>query len=394
MEAWAYQILQFGKFGSLLLSWGVLFGSAVVGLAFTGHAFKLGRAAYFLTMGLSFLFTGMTSLFVLGLHDAVKNDYLTVIVALIIGSLIPIGIFTGICAAARSRDAFGTRDRWFLSFIPVANLVLLFAPPQEQRKPSPVRTARSIVLVVLGFGLIGAGGGLNRWVEGQANQANETAQNDALLQKKLTRYEVQNFGLEAFLKETVKAVSVPAKLDGITTLKAVEIDKETFRYVYEISDKNANFSRNWQDVMMNRWCKSLDFKFMTDVGATVEGKYVSQEGQQLAELKVNPALCDQWRLQFDKTMQDAANAIKGPTRLDEVTTLNGADYKDGTFTYYYTFATMPSNDGWKAYMKNRWCQADQFKQMMAFDLNIRGVYSTEASAPIGEVLVNSEICGT
>ena len=106
MEAWAYQILQFGKFGSLLLSWGVLFGSAVVGLAFTGHAFKLGRAAYFLTMGLSFLFTGMTSLFVLGLHDAVKNDYLTVIVALIIGSLIPIGIFTGICAAARSRDAF------------------------------------------------------------------------------------------------------------------------------------------------------------------------------------------------------------------------------------------------------------------------------------------------
>ncbi|MBZ7923566.1 hypothetical protein LAC81_17395 [Ensifer adhaerens] len=166
-------------------------------------------------------------------------------------------------------------------------------------------------------------------VERQVDLASEAAQNDALLQKKLALYEIQSFGLEAFLQETADATAVPANVDGITTLKAIEVDKETFRYVYEISYKDAVFSTNWRHVMMSRWCKSPDITFMTDVGATVEGKYLSQEGQQLAELNVNPALCDEWRLQFDKSMLEAARAIKGPAKVDEATTLTGADYKDG-----------------------------------------------------------------
>jgi hypothetical protein len=32
--------------------------------------------------------------------------------------------------------------------------------------------------------------------------------------------------------------------------------------------------------------------------------------------------------------------------------------------------------------------------MMAVDLDIRGVYTTETNAPVGEVLVNSRICST
>jgi len=394
MEALAYRILQIGEIGSLALAWAVLFVSAAATLAFTKYELKLSRPAYFLITGLSFLLCAMTSLFALGIQDAIKNDYLAAIVALSYGSLIPIGALAGISAAARSNDAYGTRDKWFLSFVPFANLALLFGASLERPESGFPRVVRSIVLVTLGVLMMGAAGGVSRWVERQAAQAADGAQNDAQLQDKVIRYEVQNNGLEASLKEAAEAIPVPAKLDAITSLKAVEVDKETFRYVYEISDKNANFSSSWQDIMTNRWCKSPDFKAMIDLGATVEGKYVSQDGQQLASLRVSTALCEQWRSQFQKAMDNAANAIKGPTKLDEVTTLMGADYKDGTFSYYYTFALLPRDPAWKEYMKNRWCQTDQFKAMMAVDLDIRGVYTTETNAPIGEVLVNSRICST
>lgn len=393
MDAWAYQILKMGEFGTIALSWVVLFASAAIGLAFSRRAFRLGRAAYFLTMGLSFLLVAMTSLFVLRLYDAIRNDDLTVVVALIIGALVPIGIFIGICAAARSRDAFDTPKKWFLAFIPFANLFLLFAPPREPRQPGAPSLTGSIALVVVGFAMMGAGRGLSQWVSGQVNQASVAAESDELLQKKLALYDVQSFGLEASLQEAAKAIAVPAKVDGVTTLKAVEVDKEIFRYVYEISYKDAVLSTNWRHVMMSRWCKSPDIGLFMDIGATVEGKFLSQEGQQLGELKANPALCDEWRLQFDKTMQEAARAIKGPAAVDEATTLTGADYKDGTFTYYYTVSNAPADDGWKAYMKGMWCQTDQFKKLMDFGLNVRGVYSTEGNAPIGEIVVSSEICG-
>lgn len=44
-------------------------------------------------------------------------------------------------------------------------------------------------------------------------------------------------------------------------------------------------------------------------------------------------------------------------------------------------------------MKGMWCQTDQFKKLMDFGLNVRGVYSTEDNAPIGEIVVSSGICG-
>lgn len=394
MEALAYQVLQLGELGSLMLSWVILFASAAAGVALTRSEFRLGRSVYFLTIGLSSLLSGATSLFVLGVQDAIKNDYLAVIVVLIYGSLIPIGVFAGLCAAARSMDAYGARAKWVLAFIPLANLSLLFASSQERPKSGFSQIARNIVLVVLSLAMIGAGSGLYSLMERQAIRAAQTAENDPQLQSKAIQYEVQVNGLEETLKEAGKAVPVPMKLDKITTLKAVEVDKETLRYIYEISDKSANFSKSWRDIMTNKWCKSENFKSLMEIGATVEGRYVSLEGQPLTELKVNTALCDQWQASFQKTMQDAANAVKGPTRIDDVTTLMAADYEDGTFSYYYTLSVTPSDNNWKDYVKDNWCETDQLKPLMAFGLDIRAVYVTDAQIPVGEVLINSAVCGT
>ena len=144
--------------------------------------------------------------------------------------------------------------------------------------------------------------------------------------------------------------------------------------------------------MTDKWCKLDNFKPMMEIGATIEGKYVSPEGQPLTELKVSTALCDQWKAHFQKTMEDAASAVKGPTRLDDVTTLTAASYKNGTFSYYYTLSVTPSDNSWKNYVQHNWCKTDQLKTMMAFGLNVRGVYVTGANAPVGEILINSSVC--
>ncbi|HEV7317610.1 MAG TPA: hypothetical protein VGO04_03245 [Ensifer sp.] len=311
---------------------------------------------------------------------------------MIIASLVPIGIFKGVGAAARSRDAFGTRGKWYLAFIPIANLLLIFAPSQEQSRPSPRQMPRGILLVALSVVLIAASAGVSQWVKGRLALEGEVAQDNMPLQAKLARYEVQTFGLDAFLTGLAKGVTVPMKIDDITTLTAVEADKDIYRYVYEISDKTAALTGSARDLMMNAWCKSAEITLMTDVGATVEGRYFSPDGNLLGELSVNPALCGEWRLRLDETIRASASAIKGPTKLDNVTTLIGADYRDSTLTYHYTLPAAPSGTAWLEQMKDRLCQAEEFRQMMSVGLNVRGVYTTEANAPIGEVLINSEIC--
>ncbi|MBB4232169.1 hypothetical protein [Rhizobium mongolense] len=393
MEALAYQVLQIGELGSLMLSWVIMLAAAAAGVALIKPEFRLGRPMYFLTMGLSFLLSGATSLFVLGVQDAMKNNYLAVIVALIYGSLIPIGVFAGTCAAARSKDAYGTHAKWVLAFIPLANLLLLFAPTQEKTKSGVGRIARNIVLVVSALAMMGVGRGLGSLVERQVTSTAQVAQNDPQLQSKALQYEVQVNGLEASLNEAAKAIRVPTKLDSITTLKAVEVENDTFRYVYEISDTSAKFTSAWRDIMTNKWCRSENFKLMIEIGATVEGKYVSLAGEPLAGLKVNTALCDQWQAKFRKTMKDAASAVKVPSKLDDVTTLTAADYEDGIFSYYYTVSVTPPDNSWKDFVQQNWCKTDQLKPMMDLGLDIRGVYATEAKAPVGEVLINTAICG-
>lgn len=330
------------------------------------------------------------SFLALGVNDALKHDYLAILVSSIYGCLIPIGGFAGICAAARSRDAYGTSERWPLAFIPLANLMLIFAKSQKERKSGFVGIATSIALVVIGLMMMmSVGRGISSSVERQVDRATEAAQNDLQVQRKAMQHQVEASGLEAALKEAAQSISVPKKLDAITTLKEIKVVKHTLRYIYEISDRSAVFSKNWNDLMTNRWCTSDNFKSLIEIGATLEGNYISDEGLPLAQLKINTEICNQWNVQFDKTMQDAAGAINLPRKLDDITTLVASEYKNRTFTYYYTVSATPPNNLWKDYLAGQWCKTDHFKTAMAFGVTVRGVYSTEAKAPIGEVLIDS-----
>lgn len=390
MEVLAYRILLIGDIGLLLISWLVAFASAAVAVSSIKVRIKLSRPSYFLSMGFSFLLGGISSLFVLGVQDAIKNDYLSVLVALMFGYMILVGVFTGLCAAARSVDAYGVPGKWVLGFIPIANLALLFAQPQEKRQTGFVRLAGNTVIIALSFLMMGLGKGISTSAAKQVDVIVQAIQNDPQVQNKALRYAVQANGLEETLREAAKEVQVPTKVDSITTLTGAESNNDTIRFIYGISDQSFTFSKTAQEMVTNRWCKNTNFTSLMGIGATIEGRYVSQDGQHLGEVKISTALCDQWRDYFQKTMNSAASGVKA-NKLDEITTLLGAEYRDGTFTYHYTLSDAP-DDGWLDVIKDRWCKADQFKQMMGYDLNVRGVYVTEANTPVGEVMINSAIC--
>jgi hypothetical protein len=393
MESFSYKVLQLSEMGSFMLSWGVLFASAAISVNFINSDFKMRRPMYFLATGTAFLFFGITSFLVIGVHDAIKNDYLSLLVATTYGSLIPIGAFLGICAVARSLDAYGVRGKWVFCFIPLANLILLFSPSLDVLlKSSFSRSIKNVAIITLGIIMAVLGNGLSRVAERKATTLAKLAENDWVLQQKALRLEVQNTCLEGLLKKTAKAIPVPTKIDTVTTLKAVDVDNAVLSYVYEISNRDAVFSQNWRDLMTSQWCKSPNFKQLIDIGASVEGKYLSQDGKPLAELRVNTLLCHQWTSLLDKKMQQAVDNVRGPKKLDEITTLLRGEYKDEIFSYYYTLSAAPSDIDWKDNLKFRWCKSENFGPMMVLGISIRGIYSTENNNPIAEVTVNSTVC--
>lgn len=392
MEAYAYQVLQIGEFASVVLSWVIMTASAAVAVALTNLQWRLGRGAYFLSLGFVFLLSGMTNFLALGVTDAIKNGYLAVVVGAIYGLLVPIGGLAGIFAAARSMDAYGTRDKWVSGFIPIVNLFLLFAKPKDSPKLGIIRLLGNTGMVVLGIALMGAGKGFERMVEQTIQQTTANAQNDQELQAKAMEYEVQNKGVENLLKETALAIPVPVKVDKITTLKAVQAEGSTLRYIYEISSADAQFGKAWNDVMMSRWCVSENFKPMFDIGASVAGRYVDMAGNTLAEISADPSLCATWSEALEAELTASALSVKGPVRIDEVTTLTGASYGSKTYSYHYTISVVPP-DTWKDYVKTNWCKSPEMKRMMDIGLTVRGVYSSETGAPIGEVSIDKATCG-
>lgn len=390
MEAYAYQLLNIEQFTSLALSWVIMTVSAAAAVALTKSQWKLGRAGYFLSMGFIVLLAGMTNLLALGVPEAIKNGYLAVIVSAIYGVLVPIGGLAGIFAAARSMDAHGTREKWVLGFIPLANLLLLFAKPTASSKRGAVQILRTIGVVSLGIALIGIGKGLEQIVEQNIQQAIPGIQADAKLQAKKMEYEVKNKGIENYLNEVASLIPVPAKIDNITTLKSVKSNYIVLRYTYEISDKSANLGKTWKDLMMS-WCSQEEFKPLFDAGALVAGHYVDMSGNTLAEISASSSLCSTWSEALDAEFKASAQSVKVPMKIDEVTTVTEATYESKTYSYHYTVSEIPP-DLWKDAIKADWCASRAMRAITDLGVTVRGVYTLENGTPIGEVSIDKTAC--
>lgn len=392
MEAFAYYAVTMDESAVQVLSLFITFVGGWIASLTTNFEFKLSRAAYFLSCGFVVFLGSATSLFLLSLQNALRHEYLVVIVLLIYGSLLPVGFIAGIFSASRSRDAYGDSSKWFYAFVPFANLALLFKASQSGERAEAVRYFRNFGLVAAGFVLFLIGAGISMGVTKVVTKSATNALNDPAYVEKVTKYEIANKGVESILNEAAKAVTVPAKVDDTTTLTGVDVEIDTLRYIYTISEKNATFSGSWHDVMMNRWCKDEGFVRFMRIGATLEGSYVDQRGNQLAAVKVNSVLCEDWRQQFRLLMENMARSVKGPQKIDDVTTLQNATYADHVFTYNYTLnQQILDMVAFMEYFKMKICN-ENFGFMYQTDTTVRFVYHSLDGDVIAEVNGNKERC--
>jgi hypothetical protein len=392
MQEFAFKMVRLDQDMAVAISYLIVVISAVITNLVYKVEFKIGRSTYFLSLGMQFLLAGVASLPVLWVRDAIAHDYLPVVVILIYGLIVPLGALIGISAAARSNDVFATRKRWFLALIPLANLVLVFGRPKDPTDKG-VGTVTAIVYVVLCLLLFVIGRGITTYVEQQVAIIPALGAGDEAVSEKIDQYILKNEGLPKLLKDAVSQVrNLPQKVDSITTLTKVEADQNTLRYVYELSGDTSGLTQTWNDIMTNSWCKSDTFGYMRKLGATVEGTYVDKSGKQLALLRINNGLCDAWYTRRNQTMVDEAKAVKGPLKVDDVTTLDGASFAGDTFTYNYSVSVIPPNDNWKQLVKGHWCKLDSFVTLMKMGINIRGAYTYNKTQSVGEVLINADEC--
>lgn len=386
MEALAYQILQIGDVGSRAVSWVIMVLAAAIAVAATQYEWRVGRAKYFLLLGLIWFLAGLSNLVPIAVPGAVKGQYLGPVVILIYALLVPLGALAGIFSAARSLDVYGTRNKWIYGFIPIANLVLLFGKPQERRPGGAMRAIASTGMVLAGLLLIAMGTGIEKSAARSVEQARARMADDPVAQRMAIRLEIKANGMQSALREFASGIAVPLKVDAISTIIDVPVKANTLTYVYEVTGSNLNFGHSWNDIMMNSMCTSDNFSELITLGAVISRRYLDPSKNLLGEVTASTPLCSSWRTKFDEQMLRAAQSIKGPTRVDEITTLNSASYAANVFTYNYSVSDMLPN-GWQGQIKKNFCEVPTLKSMMAAGLTVRAVYSMATGSTLGEVSV-------
>lgn len=78
-------------------------------------------------------------------------------------------------------------------------------------------------------------------------------------------------------------------------------------------------------------------------------------------------------------------------KVDAVTTLTGASYASKTYSYHYTVSVI-LHDLWKDVVKTNFCKSSEMKQLTELGLTVRGVYTLENGAPVGEVSIDKTAC--
>ncbi len=378
MESIAYDVLQMGAWKTYFLMWGI---ASVVGLlagALIQLPWKMGRSAYVLSFGFMFFLGGLMSVLSLAVPHALENGYLSLIVAAYYGSLIPIGAFLGITAAARSLDAYGTRNRYILSFIPVVHLLLLFAKPKNRTRTSGMKATG---IILLSFILAVAGQLVSMRVMDTIEKRNttETASDDNEQSRISERYvQLISSRSDNFPEAPVKATKVAVKADTKTLIQVLQIEPPDEQQALVIHDGS-----------MYALCNAENLKTLYSSGAAAMFSYQDKAGKTLDTVTASTSLCEIWDTAVDDGMTAYAASQKTPVKLDEVSTLIQMSYADKTLTRYITLS-IAWPDGVEAEVISGECQSPLFQVNVG--LTLRNVYLTETGAPLAAISADWDTC--
>lgn len=440
MEELAYQIMSLGETGTYMLVWAIFAASAGLAVAATKLEWKLHRAPYFLSLGFTFVLMAGSVSILTDLPTAIRDGYSGQIIGSYFVCTALAGGLLGIFSAARANDAYDTRNLWFLSVIPIANLFLLSAKSMTPKKTGSGGFIANAAIVFIGLVLFSTGRTMEKHLSEVASQTAETgttANNTGMTVKKTAQKQpaVQNidstndtssdaakdaasdtvdkpvsntvsnsgsngqagrFDFEPMLKQIVLQTPVPQQLSDLMTLIRMEAEADRLISVYEISSTDFTLSESVMDFQMFNTCSSTSPTLLFELGLTRTNVFVDTEGKALGEVSANPALCEEWSTSFDKRMEEkAADETRQLSGNQQTTgdgvTLTHATYHDKTYIKHFT---VPANLSEKTRrdMEKNWCQTPYVKAMLSIGLTLRLVSTLEDSKPAGDVVISKATC--
>lgn len=388
VDIFSYRLLTLSELQDLLFSWAILVGSGALSATFFKSDFKLRRPFYAFIFGIVMLVLGIRSACFLAAFDAIKGGYLSQLTFALYGVLIPIGALMGICSAARSRDAYGSSDKWAYGLIPILNLMMLFAPSQENAiKTGFFRRAGKIAVVSVGIILVLSGQLVRLVAEKQAEISPTDI--DPELEKKIVYYELHSGNMASYAAIISQELSDSKEYGEFIKSKRFTVEGSTLNYTFEVFDKDYRFSEIWRDSVTNDLCEGKS-GMLVNAGAKINQRYLTDAGTVLAELSVDAASCDQWASKLDSKMKQVAKSIDGVKELNGLNLRVRAEYNDKTLSIRYIANQLPDED-WENRISEILCNNNDLRIIMGFNINIHTVF-LYGNRRVGDFSLNSQIC--
>ncbi len=297
MEQLAYSYILLPEWGMKALSYGLICLGGVIALLTRAPSFRMLRGPYFTGIALCTLAISLTQFWWLGGGAMMQAGTLWLLMLGDIVASLAGGYVFATLAQARSLDAYGDAGKAFLAFIPFANLWLLFTPSKHLQPDGPIQPDNGAWA-----GLVGAPGAvlgivlmlLNAAaIRSVSSSVEALAASDPRVANGLTRHMAQSdAGLEELLRLSAQQVTVPARVDEITTLNRVDVQGTTISYHYAIASDIAELPANFSDGIFQSNCKNEAIIPILTGGGTLEYVYTNSTGVEVARYRNDQASCE------------------------------------------------------------------------------------------------------
>jgi len=255
--------------------------------------FRLQRGTYFLNTAFVIFFASIANGIFFLTFDAVVGGYLFAIVSLDIIIWAVTAYFLIVIAKARSNDAYGHSNYAALSFIPIANLWLIFKPSKDDYAPKMTALTSGVTAVIIGIILSISGRGIGlAMVNAMDNYATTTIaqKHGKAIAYKYFQYYAQRDSLTAALEYYKTLDVIGQQIDEITYLNDIVVEEDKMTYKFLVTDNNiTGFTQEKRNEWRDYVCDNN--KPLFDVGASMIFHYYSDANPMLAYVIGNSEIC-------------------------------------------------------------------------------------------------------
>jgi len=293
LEQFAYSYIYASESFIKVTSFIFLFFGTFISYKINKSILPIRRAVYFFMISVLVLALAFERFIWLLASYAIEGDVLYILVLIEFGLFILLGYLFGFAATGRSLDAYGTPSKWWLTYIPLANFLLLFKPSLNTHKTDSQKLGWTLnaALILAAFIMIMAGRGFAIFIERLTIEHFTTAINSMpRVADKLNQAAIQNSRIENFLVLMANEVKPPIVIDEVTTLSKVSVNGKKLDYYYIVSGNINELPDSFAPRLIQKLCTGK-LKQVISQGATISATYTTTEGMHIKTISVDQVIC-------------------------------------------------------------------------------------------------------